>query len=140
MDTAVSQFIKFYESLGAEAPVDLNTVYAEHVEFIDPVHRMEGLPALDQYFKDLMQNVQSLHFKITETSAMDGEAYLQWVMSYSHPRLASGATIDVSGISHIRFDHLTFYHRDYYDLGEMLYEHIPAYGWITRQLKARLAG
>ena len=58
----------------------------------------------------------------------------------SHPQLASGAEIEVTGISHIRYDDLIFYHRDYYDLGEMLYEHIPAYGWITRKLKARLAG
>ena len=60
-------------------------------------------------------------------------------MSYSHPRLAGGGQIDVAGISHIRFDDKINYHRDYYDLGEMLYEHLPAYGWLTRKLKARLA-
>ena len=43
-------------------------------------------------------------------------------------------------ISHIRFEERINYHRDYYDLGEMLYEHIPLYGWFTRQLKTRLAG
>ena len=46
METAVSNFIEFYQSLGAETPVDLDRVYAEQIEFIDPVHRMQGLPAL----------------------------------------------------------------------------------------------
>ena len=64
---------------------------------------------------------------------------MQWIMSYQHPKLAAGRSIDVAGISHIRFEEKIFYHRDYYDLGEMLYEHIPLYGWITRRLKARLA-
>ena len=140
MGTAVAQFIKFYESLGADAPVDLHSVYANNIEFIDPVHRMQGLPALDRYFNDLMTNVLSLEFRITETHVSDGQAFLQWIMSYEHPKLAGGRRIEVAGISHIRFEDKIFYHRDYYDLGQMVYEHVPLYGWITRWLKARLAG
>ncbi len=139
MPSIVDEFTRFYESLGAETPVDLTPVYAENIEFIDPVHRMQGLPALDQYFNALMTNVASLEFRITETTVSDGQAFLQWIMSYQHPKLAAGRNIDVAGISHIRFEEKIFYHRDYYDLGEMLYEHIPLYGWITRRLKARLA-
>ncbi len=139
MTTAVTNFTEFYESLGAKTPVQLDTVYSPDIEFIDPVHRMLGIDALDQYFNALMTNVDSLSFRITETSASDGQAFLQWVMSYQHPRLAGGQAIDVAGISHIRFEELITYHRDYYDLGEMIYEHVPVYGWLTRKLKARLA-
>ena len=139
MHPVVEEFTRFYESLGAGTSVDLTPVYADNIEFIDPVHRMQGLPALDQYFNDLMTNVASLEFRITETDVSDGQAYLQWIMSYQHPKLAGGQTINVAGISHIRFEDKITYHRDYYDLGEMLYEHVPLYGWITRWLKARLA-
>lgn len=140
MHPVVDEFVQFYESLGAQSTVDLTPVYADNVEFIDPVHRMQGLPALDHYFNELMTNVASLEFRITEKDVSEEQAFLQWIMSYQHPKLAGGQAIDVAGISHIRFDEKIFYHRDYYDLGEMLYEHIPLYGWITRRLKARLAG
>ena len=139
MGTAVTNFTKFYESLGAKTPVELDKVYSPDIEFIDPVHRMLGIDALDQYFNALMVNVDTLSFRITETSELENQAFLQWIMSYQHPRLANGQTIDVAGISHIRFDTLITYHRDYYDLGEMIYEHVPVYGWLTRKLKARLA-
>ncbi len=139
MEQAVAKFIEFYEALGAQPSVDLEPVYDEQIEFIDPVHRMQGLPALNAYFDGLLQNVGALTFRITETSTTGNQAFLQWVMSYSHPRLAAGKTINVHGISHIRFDDKVTYHRDYYDLGEMLYEHLPVYGWVTRKLRARLA-
>lgn len=139
METAVGNFIEFYESLGAKTPVALDRVYSADIEFVDPVHRMQGIEALDDYFTALMQNVESLSFRITETNTTNGTAFLQWIMSYQHPRLAAGRQIDVSGISYIRYDTKVTYHRDYYDLGEMLYEHLPLVGWLTRKLKARLA-
>ena len=140
MADPVNNFVEFYQGLGVGKPVLLNVVYDDDIEFIDPVHRMQGLDALQQYFDSLMQNVLSLKFQITDSIASSDQAHLQWVMSYSHPKLASGKVIDVNGVSHIRFHNKVFYHRDFYDLGEMLYEHVPVYGWFTRQLKSRLAG
>ncbi len=30
-------------------------------------------------------------------------------------------------------------HKDYYDLGEMVYEHVPILGFIIRKIKGKLA-
>ena len=36
-------------------------------------------------------------------------------------------------------DEKIIYHKDYYDLGEMVYEHIPLLGSIIKMIKRRLA-
>ena len=45
----------------------------------------------------------------------------------------------LDGASHLRLaDNRIAYQRDYYDLGAMLYEHIPLLGGAVRAVKARL--
>jgi len=46
----------------------------------------------------------------------------------------------LDGISVIRFDEedLVVYHRDYFDVGAMVYEHVPVVRFFVRQVKKRL--
>jgi hypothetical protein len=60
-------------------------------------------------------------------------------MDYAHPRLRGGAIITVRGMTHLLFTNKIYYHEDSYDLGALLYEHIPVLGLATRQLKTRMA-
>jgi hypothetical protein len=34
---------------------------------------------------------------------------------------------------------IIIYHKDYYDLGEMVYEHVPILGFIIKKIKGKLA-
>jgi hypothetical protein len=36
-------------------------------------------------------------------------------------------------------DDIIVYHKDYYDLGEMVYEHVPLLGFVIKKIKGRLA-
>ena len=59
-------------------------------------------------------------------------------MVFAHPKLGS-KPVFVRGISHIEFSDRIDFHEDSYDLGEMLYDHVPVLGSGTRWLKRRLA-
>jgi hypothetical protein len=60
-------------------------------------------------------------------------------MTYAHPRLQRGQELTLEGISQLRFaDRRIIYQRDYYDLGAMLYEHLPLVGQVVRGIKRRL--
>ncbi|MEL7287824.1 MAG: nuclear transport factor 2 family protein, partial [Pseudomonadota bacterium] len=62
-----------------------------------------------------------------------------WTMDLQHPKLQKGAPISVNGVSHLKFrDGQVIYHRDYFDLGEMLYENLPLLGSVVRTIKQRL--
>lgn len=69
----------------------------------------------------------------------DGSGYLRWTLHYRHPRLSRGQRIDVAGCSHLLWHEKVYQHRDYFDAGALLYEHLPLMGPAIGWLKGRLA-
>jgi hypothetical protein len=70
----------------------------------------------------------------------DDSCMLTWTMSYQHPKLNSGRLIAVQGASRLEFKHgKVTSHRDYFDGGALLYEHIPLLNRVIFFLKNRLA-
>ena len=136
---AVARLRAFYEDFGVHALPEIPSVYAESVVFQDPVHRIEGLPALQAYFARTSANLTSCRFHFDTVHELpDSAAWISWRMDFAHPKLRQGAVISVDGVTHVRFDERITYHRDYFDLGSMLYEHVPVVGGAVRWLKGRL--
>ncbi|WP_163834628.1 nuclear transport factor 2 family protein [Spartinivicinus ruber] len=117
----------------------LSTMYTEDVVFIDPVNKFTSLTSLQNYFEALYQNLTSCTFKFEEETYINsqGIATIPWQLTYSHLKLNRNQPIQLSGISLIKFldNGKAFYHRDYFDLGSMLYEHIPVLGYLVKKLK-----
>ena len=44
----------------------------------------------------------------------------------------------VPGVSLLRLDKKIIEHHDYYDLGAMVYEHIPLFGGVVKGVKKRI--
>jgi hypothetical protein len=61
-------------------------------------------------------------------------------MVMRHPRLRKGSPVTVEGLSRLEFDaeEKVKLHRDYFDLGEMLYENLPLIGMVVTSIKKRL--
>ena len=54
-------------------------------------------------------------------------------------KLNDGKMFEVIGGSEIHFkDGLVIYHRDYFDMGEFIYERISVIGFIVKKIKDRL--
>ncbi|CAH0540602.1 nuclear transport factor 2 family protein [Vibrio marisflavi] len=117
----------------------LKEVYHQDVVFEDAAHRIEGWSNLEQYFENLYANVIQCDFSIEETHQTGDSGFLVWLMSLRHPKLNRGEVVQVRGISHLKLNQdKVIYHRDYFDLGEMLYEHIPVLGAIIKSIKRKL--
>ena len=55
-----------------------------------------------------------------------------------HKQLNGQKPIEVQGHSHLKMlDGQVVYHRDYLDIGSMLYEHIPVLGCAIKSIKKR---
>lgn len=117
----------------------LGALYSDDVQFTDPLHQIHGLPQMRRYFAELYANVSDLHFDFHGFDQVsEGNGYLRWTMSYAHPRLARGKTIKVQGCSHLLWRDKVYQHRDYFDAGALLYEHLPIMGQLIAWLKRRL--
>ncbi|MBV2132628.1 nuclear transport factor 2 family protein [Pseudomonas sp. MAP12] len=134
-------FARRFAALDKDSLECLGELYSADALFIDPLHEIRGLAALRRYFAELYANVQELRFEFHGCDEVhEGEGYLRWSMSYRHPRLAGGRPIRVDGCSHLLWqDGRVYRHRDYFDAGALLYEHLPVFGRAIAWLKRRLA-
>jgi hypothetical protein len=139
MSPVLDRFCDFYRSFDQRPLSELATIYHADIEFQDPVHKVSGLADLQAYFERSMQQVTRCRFDIEQLSEIDGEAYVRWNMQLVHPQLNGGKPVTVPGVSHLRFAELIHHHRDYFDLGVMLYEQLPLLGRVIRAIKRRLA-
>ena len=122
----------------------LSAVYSDSIAFTDPAHSIVGLPALCSYLNHQYSNVKFCKFVLKGEWHSSNNLFLQWDMAVQHPKLNGGKTITVNGISHLQYQIYSdnnakvFLHRDFFDLGQLLYENIPVIGAINRQLKKGL--
>lgn len=114
--------------------------YSEDACFVDPVHEAKGLPAMQHYFEHAYGGLNHCQFHFAEHAQSGNVLFIRWEMEFSHPSLRGGAVITVPGCSYLQLhEGLISYHRDYYDMGRLLYEQVPILGQLTRWLKQRLA-
>lgn len=131
------KFIDNYNNLSTDNLASIKNIYHEEVVFIDPLHQVKGLCNLQHYFYGLYMNLVSCNFTIEHVFQNDNEAAVYWQMSYQHTKLNSGEVVNVQGHSHIKGENdKVIYHRDYFDAGAVLYEHIPLLGRIIKWVKA----
>ncbi|MEW6175167.1 nuclear transport factor 2 family protein [Stutzerimonas sp. KH-1] len=142
MSAFLQRFAEEFARLNAGNLERLADLYSADVHFTDPLHEVCGLDELQRYFSELYANVEQLHFEfIGHDLVADGQGYLRWVMSYRHPRLNRGRLISLEGCSLLRWnaEGKVERHRDYFDAGALIYQHVPLLGSAIRWLQRRLA-
>ena len=140
MAAHVQRFIDLYQRLSADNLDGLGEIYHPDIHFCDPLHQIHGLDALRCYFAAMYGGVVHIEFAIQRQVVADTQACIEWVMRYRHQKLERGEIIEVNGMSWLVFgeDQKIISHRDYFDAGQMLYEHITLLGGAIRYLKGRL--
>lgn len=136
----LTNFIEIYQQLSRDNLSSLSNLYDQDIVFQDPLHKINGFNNVADYFAQLYENVSACHFVINRVILEGNQAAIYWTMTYQHKRLKSGLPIEVEGHSLIKGeDNKVIYHRDYLDLGQMLYEQVPLLGSIIRWLKKRVS-
>ena len=134
----LQRFLEVYQALDSDHLHLLGEVYADDVNFTDPLHQVEGLPALHDYFARMYANVTWVRFDFERVLADDGEAMLTWTMHLQHPLLSPTEPLALPGATHLRFGEKVHYHRDYFDAGALLYERLPLLGGVVRAIRRRV--
>jgi hypothetical protein len=136
--TLIDDFCRIYQGLDKNNLSQLGLVYSDNINFIDALHNLKGLDQLAKYFSHLYRHLLYCNFSIEEVIKEEGKACIVWTMQYAHPKINKGAPILVNGCSHLKFAEKIYYHRDFCDMGQMLYEHIPLLGGVIRVVKNRV--
>ncbi|MFL1453722.1 nuclear transport factor 2 family protein [Marinobacter sp. GN3S48] len=136
----LERFRDLFNSLDAGNLNKLSSVYSENVQFQDPLSSMSGLDQLTRYFAGAYANVLSCEFEFGDAVITGEHVAITWVMRLRHKRIRRGREILVDGMSRlvIRNGKVT-YHRDYFDAGQLLYEHLPVIGRFIRWIRTGAA-
>jgi ketosteroid isomerase-like protein len=136
----MENFIETYRKLNGDNLHLLSSIYAEDIVFIDPAHTIQGIDNLMSYFASMYSNINSASFHFNNTFRSGDQAYVQWTMEFSHPKLAGGKLISFPGVSSLIFNvnEKVIQHQDFFDMGAMLYEHLPLFGRVIKSIKKRL--
>ena len=143
-NSLMQQLVTLYERFDPALIDSLDQIYHTDVVFEDPVHRVQGLKELRDYFSRLVQGLDECRFEFTDILEQPGgegelnQAVLVWIMRYRHPKLRGGRLLTLEGSSHLKYGDRVVYHRDYFDVGAMLYEQLPLLGGIIHAIKRRL--
>jgi limonene-1,2-epoxide hydrolase len=139
-NSKIERFLHFYNALSHDGLNMLADMYTDDIQFVDPVHQINGRQQLTAYFSHAYQRL--VYCKFDPVSQIDGLqlSFISWVMTLSHPAIGKGKPVVVHGCTELRWrDEHIYYHRDYYDLTELVYQHLPVLGWATTKVKQRMA-
>ncbi len=136
---SIAKFKQFYDELCEQSIDNLGNIYDQSITFSDPIHTINGLDALTRYFKTMCGNLSECRFIFTDEVIVEDGAFFKWEMHYRHPSLKSNQALQLVGASLIKFSgDKIISHEDFYDMGAMLYEHIPLLGSVIRLIKSRI--
>lgn len=135
----INDFKDFYRRPHLPGLESIDRIYTQDVEFRDPVHTINGRLALKNYQRNLYESAREVSFSYLDEQVSEHTATITWVMRFRHHKLKRGKPIDVKGMTLIHFTDRVYYHEDFYDLGAMLYQHVPVLGWLIRHINRRLA-
>lgn len=138
----LERFCEFYHQLGEANLSELQGIYTEDVCFIDPIATHHGLASVEKYFERLMTSTKHCQFNIHNIAPCgENKLAVDYVVAWTMLlELRNGRQISLDGLTELKVrDEGIFYHRDYYDLGQMVYEHVPVLGRVIRFIKRRLS-
>ena len=138
--TAIENFKHFYQQLNDKDISGLPDVYASDIEFIDPIATHYGLPDVTNYFAKLFKSTRSCSFDIKNVHGTGPNSYVvEWQMCFVSKKLSKHNEISVDGVTMLKtHNNLVVYHRDYYDMGQLVYENIPLLGRIVKKIKEQM--
>lgn len=134
----IERFKSFYKDVSQPQLDRIGDLYTSDVKFRDPVKQVEGIAELHAYLSDMCESVVSGRFEYLDQLIGSDTAYIKWNMYFCHPKLGKETHV-VRGMSQVQFNDRIYYHEDIYDMGQMIYQHVPIVGWAVTKLRKRLS-
>ena len=134
--------VAFFKNYDKNHPELAAQFYDKDIEFEDPVHHVRGIKAMEKYYEGLYKNVETIRFEFSKTITDGDTSVLIWTMYLKTASLNGGKEFSLAGTSVITFggpEGKAIKHRDYFDMGEFIYERVPVLKSIIHAIKHKLA-
>lgn len=131
--THLNELLEWYAHPTAKSMKHLHRHYARDIFFKDPFHELYTVEDLQKYNLKTLGKLSEVHFTFENIIEQGNQAFVTWVMTAHFMK----REFSVHGTSHFKFNSsgLCEYQRDYFDLAEEVYEHLPVLGYVFKGLK-----
>jgi hypothetical protein len=121
---------------------DTTAVYAPDAWLYDNLAVIEGVNAIEAYFLNAAAEGNTISVVFLQVLRDGPDYFVRWKMTMEIDALQDGAPLVSYGITQFRFDQQgrVLMHRDFWDAATGLYEHLPVFGGLVRNVRSRLAG
>lgn len=133
---------EFFERLNKDTMHLVDEFYDEDALFRDPIVELKNRQQVKDYYTNMYNNVESITWNIPDEIRSGNDCTLVWEMTLKAKNFNGNKPVVVDGVSVIKFggkEGKAIYHRDYFDLGEFVYEGLPIVGGIIRYAKRKMA-
>lgn len=140
--TQLEKLKSFYADYASADLADLHAIYADEVEFTDPLHRVVGVSKLHDYFERGRKGLTECKFDFKSQVEQGSHVVMEWQMTFGHARLKRGI-FRLDGCSVLVFcpeRGQVVKHTDYFDVGAMVYENTPVLGRVIKLVKSQAGG
>ena len=137
---AAARLVEFFETLTPASLERLDDFYSPRAYFKDPFNEVRGLVELRRVFDHMYQTLEQPRFVVTERIVDGAQCFLTWDFEFRFKNFDRARLQTVRGASHLKFgaDGRVYFHRDYWDAAEELYEKLPLVRGLMRWLKKRV--
>jgi hypothetical protein len=140
IDPRIKKIQGFWNAMDNESLNNLGEIYASNVRFEDPLSKGTGLDELKKHFERIYQNFPSVTYEYGRSIASLDSVVIEWTMKSTFKK--SKRSFALPGVSFLGIDidsGLISESKEYYDLGQGIYQHIPFLGTIIKIVKSKAA-
>jgi hypothetical protein len=140
MNKLIHEFKDAWEHFDESSLRQLEKLYSPTLAFVDPIGKIDGRDEFLSHLESQCKNLIECRFWFDEELEVisNNRASLMWRMTMRHKAIGGGKATETRGVSIIRFDALVTFHGDYFDLGQMVYQHLPILGGVVRTVNSKL--
>jgi len=130
----------FFRALNRDTMYLVDEFYAQDVHFKDPIVEFHNRDDMKHYYASAYESTDSVTFEVPKVVMQGNEQVVIWIMTMKSKGLNKGKPVIVEGTSHIRYNNKgkAVYHRDYFDMGQMVYSHVPFVRGMIRFVNKRM--
>jgi len=139
LESAVTAYVSFYESLTPESVGQLDELCAPDVRFRDPFNDVTGIAAYRAILAGMFEHLSAPNFEVGDRALSGRVAYLRWTFTFTPKK--GGVPWRIEGMSEVHFDQRgrVAVHLDHWDSGSQFYGRLPLLRSLIGFVRRRLA-
>lgn len=131
------ELIAWFEALRPDTLDSIAAVYATDARFRDPFNEVQGVQIIRTIYAHMFDSLSDPRFEIVECLEQGSRICMVWLFRFEWRT----RRFEIEGNTLFDLDEqgLIARHRDYWDVAQGLYEHLPVLGRVLRLLRRRMS-